>query len=119
MRLADVVDTLTVDPALLLIVVGSVTFLITFFGCIGALRNATCLLKMVRRRRGEQEGSGRGRDTLTGLCSPVPGDPDGRRPPADHSSSCGIRLHRRGENLSDQRFHWNVTLAGTNVCVCA
>uniref|UniRef100_A0A4W6BQD2 Tetraspanin n=1 Tax=Lates calcarifer TaxID=8187 RepID=A0A4W6BQD2_LATCA len=43
---ADVVDTLTVDPALLLIVVGSVMFLITFLGCFGALRNATCLLKM-------------------------------------------------------------------------
>lgn len=41
----DVVDTLTLDPALLLIVVGSVTFLITFIGCWGALRNATCLLK--------------------------------------------------------------------------
>ncbi|KAM4739852.1 tetraspanin-33 isoform 2-T2 [Anableps anableps] len=42
----DVVDTLTVDPALLLIVVGSLMFLITFLGCFGALRNATCLLKM-------------------------------------------------------------------------
>ncbi|XP_022614791.1 tetraspanin-33-like [Seriola dumerili] len=42
----DVVDTLTVDPALLLIVVGSVMFLITFLGCFGALRNATCLLKL-------------------------------------------------------------------------
>uniref|UniRef100_A0A3B4A651 Tetraspanin n=1 Tax=Periophthalmus magnuspinnatus TaxID=409849 RepID=A0A3B4A651_9GOBI len=41
----DVVDTLTLDPALLLIVVGTVTFLITFLGCWGALRNATCLLK--------------------------------------------------------------------------
>ncbi|XP_059197654.1 tetraspanin-33 [Centropristis striata] len=41
----DVVDTLTIDPALLLIVVGSVMFLVTFFGCFGALRNATCLLK--------------------------------------------------------------------------
>ncbi|XP_072294614.1 tetraspanin-33 isoform X2 [Eucyclogobius newberryi] len=41
----DVVDTLTLDPALLLIVVGSVTFLITFLGCWGALRNAPCLLK--------------------------------------------------------------------------
>ncbi|KAM7012253.1 tetraspanin-33 [Tautogolabrus adspersus] len=40
-----VVDTLTVDPALLLIVVGSMMFLITFLGCFGALRNATCLLK--------------------------------------------------------------------------
>lgn len=43
----DVVDTLTVDPALLLIVVGSLMFLITFLGCFGALRNATCLLKTV------------------------------------------------------------------------
>ncbi|KAI4828662.1 hypothetical protein KUCAC02_022741 [Chaenocephalus aceratus] len=34
------------DPALLLIVVGSAMFLITFFGCFGALRNTTCLLKM-------------------------------------------------------------------------
>ncbi|XP_029285853.1 tetraspanin-33 [Cottoperca gobio] len=41
----DVVDTVTLDPALLLIVVGSVMFLITFLGCFGALRNATCLLK--------------------------------------------------------------------------
>ncbi|XP_047443950.1 tetraspanin-33 isoform X2 [Mugil cephalus] len=42
----DVVDTLTVDPALLLIITGSVMFLITFLGCFGALRNATCLLKL-------------------------------------------------------------------------
>ncbi|XP_037624926.1 tetraspanin-33 isoform X2 [Sebastes umbrosus] len=41
----DVVDTLTLDPALLLIVVGSVMFLITFLGCFGALRNTTCLMK--------------------------------------------------------------------------
>ncbi|KAG7232540.1 hypothetical protein INR49_008412 [Caranx melampygus] len=46
----DVVDTLTVDPALLLIIVGAVMFLITFLGCFGALRNATCLLKMVMER---------------------------------------------------------------------
>ncbi|XP_039886968.1 tetraspanin-33 [Simochromis diagramma] len=45
-REKDVVDTLTVDPALLLIVVGSVMFLITFLGCFGALRNTICLLKM-------------------------------------------------------------------------
>ncbi|XP_006792119.1 tetraspanin-33 [Neolamprologus brichardi] len=44
-REKDVVDTLTVDPALLLIVVGSVMFLITFLGCFGALRNTICLLK--------------------------------------------------------------------------
>ncbi|KAM3620001.1 uncharacterized protein V6R79_016934 [Siganus canaliculatus] len=42
----DVVDTLMVDPALLLIIVGAVMFFITFLGCCGALRNATCLLKM-------------------------------------------------------------------------
>ncbi|KAM9762066.1 tetraspanin-33 [Menidia menidia] len=41
----DVVDTLTVDPALLLIIIGSVMFLITFLGCLGALRNVACLLK--------------------------------------------------------------------------
>ncbi|XP_061593478.1 tetraspanin-33 [Cololabis saira] len=41
----DVVDTVTFDPALLLMVIGSVMFLITFLGCFGALRNATCLLK--------------------------------------------------------------------------
>ncbi|XP_021419208.2 tetraspanin-33 [Oncorhynchus mykiss] len=41
----DVVDTLMTDPALLLIVIGSLMFMITFFGCFGALRNGTCLLK--------------------------------------------------------------------------
>lgn len=43
----DVVDTLALDPALLLIVVGSFMFLITFFGCFGALRNSAPLLKTV------------------------------------------------------------------------
>ncbi|KAF3690524.1 Tetraspanin-33 [Channa argus] len=33
------------ETALLLIIVGSVMFLITFLGCLGALRNATYLLK--------------------------------------------------------------------------
>ncbi|CAK6979628.1 tetraspanin-33 [Scomber scombrus] len=42
----DVVDTLTLDPALLLVIVGSVMFLITFLGCCGSLRNTTCLLRM-------------------------------------------------------------------------
>uniref|UniRef100_A0A3Q3G7V7 Tetraspanin n=1 Tax=Labrus bergylta TaxID=56723 RepID=A0A3Q3G7V7_9LABR len=45
-----VVDTLTADPALLLIIIGSIMFLITFLGCFGALRNATCLLKTVMER---------------------------------------------------------------------
>ncbi|KAM6945695.1 tetraspanin-33 [Aplochiton taeniatus] len=42
----DVVDTLAADPALLLIIVGSLMFTITFFGCFGALRNEPRLLKM-------------------------------------------------------------------------
>ncbi|XP_051929969.1 tetraspanin-33 [Hippocampus zosterae] len=41
----DVVDTLALDPALLLMAVGSLTFFVTFLGCLGALRNAGCLLK--------------------------------------------------------------------------
>lgn len=45
----DVVDTLATDPALLLLTVGSLTFIITFFGCFGALRDGAILLKMVRR----------------------------------------------------------------------
>ncbi|KAG5276477.1 hypothetical protein AALO_G00132500 [Alosa alosa] len=42
----DAVDTLMTDPALLLIVVGSLMLSITFFGCCGALRNATVPLKL-------------------------------------------------------------------------
>ncbi|XP_031430132.1 tetraspanin-33 [Clupea harengus] len=42
----DAVDTLTADPALLLIVIGSLMFTITFFGCFGALRNGAALLKL-------------------------------------------------------------------------
>ncbi|XP_017569778.1 tetraspanin-33 [Pygocentrus nattereri] len=42
----DVVDTLTTDPALLLLTVGSLMFIITFLGCFGALRDAAILLKM-------------------------------------------------------------------------
>ncbi|KAK7128058.1 hypothetical protein R3I93_020602 [Phoxinus phoxinus] len=43
---SDVVDTLIADPALLLIIVGSLMFTITFFGCFGALRNISLLLNM-------------------------------------------------------------------------
>nr|XP_015220734.1 PREDICTED: tetraspanin-33-like isoform X3 [Lepisosteus oculatus] len=39
-----VVDSLTADPALILIVIGSLMFIITFFGCFGALRDVTALL---------------------------------------------------------------------------
>ncbi|KAJ8408418.1 hypothetical protein AAFF_G00258320 [Aldrovandia affinis] len=42
----DVVDSLTADPALLLIIIGSLMLIITFFGCCGALRNVVLLLKM-------------------------------------------------------------------------
>ncbi|XP_072517223.1 tetraspanin-33 [Salminus brasiliensis] len=42
----DVVDTLTTDPALLLLTVGSLMFVITFLGCFGALRDSAILLKM-------------------------------------------------------------------------
>ncbi|KAJ8374791.1 hypothetical protein SKAU_G00053710 [Synaphobranchus kaupii] len=41
-----VVDSLTADPALLLISIGSLMFIITFFGCFGALRNGVLLLKL-------------------------------------------------------------------------
>lgn len=38
---------LAVDPAILLIVVGILTFLITFCGCVGSLRENICLLQAV------------------------------------------------------------------------
>ncbi|XP_066551662.1 tetraspanin-33 isoform X2 [Amia ocellicauda] len=41
-----VVDSLIADPALMLIIVGSLMFIITFFGCFGALRDLTNLLKV-------------------------------------------------------------------------
>ncbi|NXR98214.1 TSN33 protein, partial [Oxylabes madagascariensis] len=37
---------LAVDPAILLIVVGVLTFLITFCGCVGSLRENICLLQV-------------------------------------------------------------------------
>ncbi|XP_043107486.1 tetraspanin-33 isoform X1 [Puntigrus tetrazona] len=43
---SDAVDTLMADPALLLIIVGTLMFTITFFGCFGALRNISLLLNM-------------------------------------------------------------------------
>ncbi|MCJ8737866.1 hypothetical protein PDJAM_G00029020 [Pangasius djambal] len=42
----DVVDTLATDPALLLLTLGSLTFIITFLGCFGALRDSAILLKI-------------------------------------------------------------------------
>lgn len=39
---------MVVDPALVLILVGSFMLLITLVGCCGALRNAPCLLKTVQ-----------------------------------------------------------------------
>ncbi|XP_043107487.1 tetraspanin-33 isoform X2 [Puntigrus tetrazona] len=47
---SDAVDTLMADPALLLIIVGTLMFTITFFGCFGALRNISLLLNMVQER---------------------------------------------------------------------
>ncbi|MBN3306525.1 TSN33 protein, partial [Amia calva] len=43
---SGVVDSLIADPALMLIIVGSLMFIITFFGCFGALRDLTNLLKV-------------------------------------------------------------------------
>ncbi|TSM94659.1 Tetraspanin-33 [Bagarius yarrelli] len=42
----DLVDTLATDPALLFLTVGFLTFIITFLGCFGALRDNAVLLKM-------------------------------------------------------------------------
>ena len=42
------IDNLSSDPAILLIVVGSILFAITFTGCVGTLRENLFLLKVVR-----------------------------------------------------------------------
>ena len=41
-------DNVTVDVAYLLIGIGAVMFVVSLFGCVGALRSSLCLLKMVR-----------------------------------------------------------------------
>lgn len=38
---------LSVDPAIMLLVVGILMFIITFCGCVGSLRENICLLQMV------------------------------------------------------------------------
>lgn len=47
LSLSDVVDSLTADPALLFICIGSLMFTVTFFGCFGALRDNVRLLQIV------------------------------------------------------------------------
>ncbi|NWT20807.1 TSN33 protein, partial [Vireo altiloquus] len=47
---------LAVDPAILLVVVGILTFLITFCGCVGSLRENICLLQTVRTLEGSSWG---------------------------------------------------------------
>lgn len=44
---------LTIDPALLLMIVGIMMFFITFCGCVGSLRENICLLQTVSRRANE------------------------------------------------------------------
>ena len=41
------VDNLSSDPAVVLLVIGSILFLITFTGCVGTLRENLFLLKLV------------------------------------------------------------------------
>ncbi|NWH42219.1 TSN33 protein, partial [Chloropsis hardwickii] len=55
---------LAVDPAILLVVVGVLTFLITFCGCVGSLRENICLLQAV-------SPAGAGRGTLVASRGPL------------------------------------------------
>lgn len=41
---------LTVDPALLLMILGILMFFITFSGCVGSLRENICLLQTVSNK---------------------------------------------------------------------
>lgn len=40
------------DPSAMLCLLGAVTFAVTFVGCLGALRENICLLKVVRKING-------------------------------------------------------------------
>ena len=44
------VTNIALDPAFILICIGTVTFIIGFAGCVGALRENTCLLAAVCSR---------------------------------------------------------------------
>ncbi|XP_077573699.1 tetraspanin-33 isoform X2 [Stigmatopora nigra] len=97
----DVVDTLTVDPALLFMAVGSLTFSIAFLGCFGALRNATCLLKTVGCR-GPPLASSPFDGALPFLrTSPVRLHPGDLAPAAADGGSSRIRLHGRCDGANE------------------
>ncbi|NWI41984.1 TSN33 protein, partial [Picathartes gymnocephalus] len=64
---------LAVDPAILLIMVGVLTFLITFCGCVGSLRENICLLQAVSEcRRGWGTRLGTSGDSPAGVPLFVP-----------------------------------------------
>lgn len=99
---------LAVDPTILLVVVGILTFLITFCGCVGSLRENICLLQAVSPR-GQRVPPGvsphpataprrlfRGPPprAITLLLPAVLRLPDRRLPPAAGSWCAGLRLLR-------------------------